>query len=116
MLGNVSVAVWRCFLIFKWFNLCNVKLHGNNLSDSGFPASDELQPCKWFSFSSDKVQRLVTLTDTDMTGLTGSSFFFLFLFPSQIKEVAVLLPSALNLTQKTLRNVKSLILWCGISA
>lgn len=89
VLGNISVAVWRYFLIFKWSNLWNVKLHGNSLPHSSFSVSKELQPCNWFSFSSDKVQYLVTLTHVDMTWLTGSSFFLL-LFPSQIKEVAVL--------------------------
>lgn len=86
LLGNISVAVWRRFLIFKWFNLCKVKLHGNNLSDSGFPGSNELQPCNWFSFNSDKVQCLVTLTHMDMTGLTGSSFFSSFFPTAKLKK------------------------------
>lgn len=54
MLGSISLTFWRCFLILKWFNLCNVKLHGNILSDSGFLASDEIQSCNWFSFSNIK--------------------------------------------------------------
>lgn len=76
VLGNISAAVCRWFLIFKWFNLYNVKLHRNNLSDSDFPASNKLQTCNWFSFSSDEAQCLVTLTHMDVTGVTGSSFFF----------------------------------------
>lgn len=54
MLESISVTFWRCFLVFKWFNLCSVKLHGNNLSDSGFLASDEIKSCNWFSFSNIK--------------------------------------------------------------